>query len=163
MCPQIKCVRKWSRISSEILLSNFIVTIWLWDGMGVTMAHYCIQHVQRIVPWPPTFMRSSKALLSSRVIPAKNPYHGCKYSTGTSRTINMAWIQLLLPVQGMHPDLQYSIGLYCNTIFTIFDSTATCRIKSWQEVNYDIQVDTVFTLHPQEPGENIRLCCIQRI
>ena len=48
-----------------------------------------------------------------------------------------------------HPDLQYSIGLYCNTLFTIFDSTATCRIKSWQDVNYDFQVDTVSMLHLQ--------------
>ena len=54
----------------------------------------------------------------------------------------------------------YSTGLYCNTLFTIFDSTATCRIKSWQDVNYDIQVDTVFMLHPQKPGEKFTILTI---
>ena len=45
-------------------------------------AHRCIAPLLRIVPWPPTFARSSKALRSSRVIPAKNPFLSCKYSTG---------------------------------------------------------------------------------
>ena len=56
------------------------------------------------------------------------------------------------------PDLQYSIGLYCiniYTIFIIFDSTATCQ--SWQVVNYNIQVDTVFTLQPEEPWERFTI------
>ena len=72
----------------------------------------------------------------------------------------MVWMQLLLSIKGRHPDLQYSIGLYCNkmnTLLTIFDSTATCRIKSWQDVNYNIQVDTVFTLNPQEPGQKFTI------
>ena len=52
----------------------------------------------------------------------------------------------------------YNIRLVCTVIryiqyLQLLDSTATCRIKSRQEVNYNIQVDTVFTLHTKEPGE----------
>ena len=57
---------------------------WLgWVGLWLMNA---LHPSLRIVPWP-TFRRSSKALRSSRVIPAKNSLHGCKYSTGDSRTV----------------------------------------------------------------------------
>ena len=54
---------------------------WVGLGWGELWPNTAWQHVLRSVPWPPTFRRSSKALRSSRVIPAKAPYHGCKYST----------------------------------------------------------------------------------
>ena len=51
------------------------------------MAQRCIAPLLRIVPWTPTFVLSSKASPSGEVIPAKNPFHGCKYSTGRSHTV----------------------------------------------------------------------------
>ena len=56
-------------------------------GLGGTMAQWCITPCSEVYSLAPTFTRSSKALRSSRVIPANNPFHSCKYSTGTSRTI----------------------------------------------------------------------------
>ena len=63
--------------------------LWLigWVGLGCAMAQWCITPCSEVYSLAPTFARSSKALRSSRVIPANNPFHSCKYSTGTSRTI----------------------------------------------------------------------------
>ena len=59
-----------------------------WMGwMGMTMAQWCITPCSKVYSLASTFARSSKALRSSKVIPANNPFHSCKYSTGTSRTI----------------------------------------------------------------------------
>ena len=50
------------------------------------------------------------------------------------------------------PDLQYSIGLYCNKVLRYLQyCQRICNLeskKNWQDVNYDIQVDTVFMLTP---------------
>ena len=53
-----------------------------WDGMGVTMAQLCITPCFKVYSFASTFAR--KALRSSKVIPTNNPFHSCKYSTGTS-------------------------------------------------------------------------------
>ena len=84
-----------------------------WVGLGLTVAQRCIAPLLRIVPWPPTFARSSKALRSSRVIPANNPFHSCKYSTGTSRTI---WYGCYYYCQFKEGIQTYNIRLVCTVI-----------------------------------------------
>ena len=63
------------------------ISVMGWVGLGGAMAQWCITPCSEVYSLAPTFARSSKALRSSRVTPANNPFHSCKYSTGTSRTI----------------------------------------------------------------------------
>ena len=93
-----------------------------WVGLGGTMAHHCITACSEECSLASTFARRSKALRSSKVIPANTPFHGCKYSTGTGRTI---WYgcNCYCQILGRHPDLQYSIGLYCNKVKDIHKNT----------------------------------------
>ena len=67
-------------------MQNSLLSVWVWVW-GELWLIAAWQPTLRIVPWPPTFRRSSKALRSSGVIPRKNPLHSCKYATGVSRTI----------------------------------------------------------------------------
>ena len=84
-----------------------------WDGMGMTMAQWCITPCSKVYSLASTFARSSKALRSSKVIPANNPFHSCKYSTGTSRTI---WYGCYCYCQFKEGIQTYNIRLVCTVI-----------------------------------------------
>ena len=83
---------------------------------------------------------------SSRVIPANNPPHCCKYSTGVSQ-YNKVWMQLRLPVEGRHPYLHYSgalveiLNLYSSKL--LVDIFIFSRIKLPTRTETDVKKEMV--------------------
>ena len=84
-----------------------------WVGLGGTLADRCITALSKNCSLASNFhaQQQGLALHSSRVIPANNSLHGCKYSTGDSRTV---WSECYYNWQfkeGIHP---YSIRVCVN-------------------------------------------------
>ena len=91
-------------------------------GLGLGLGglwHTDAKHpILRIVPWPLTFSLSSKASGSSRVIPANNPLHSCKYSTGMSQYNTMGDAIAIASLRKASPSTIFGWfvvqTLYCN-------------------------------------------------
>ena len=88
-------------------------------------------------------MRSSKALLSSRVIPANTPYHSCKYSTGTSRTI---WYGYNCNCQFKESIQTYNIRLVCTVIRLLRYLQYCQRICNLESKNWRLLIRLVCTV-----------------
>ena len=115
-------------------------------------------------------MRSSKALLSSRVIPANTPYHSCKYSTGTSRTI---WYGYNCNCQFKESIQTYNIRLVCTVIRLLRYLQYCQRICNLESKNWRLLIRLVCTvihylqyliwpqrgLHWKKSTVDVKICC----
>ena len=105
--------------------------VWVWFGFGETLAHNCIAAYSKDYSLASNLQaKQHMASRSSRVIPANNPPHSCKYSTGVSQ-YNKVWMQLQLPVEGRHPYLHYSVRTLGALVKIL--SLYSSKVLSWDD------------------------------